>query len=64
VRPLKKYDPLDSNYESKLLRKVVDGASWLNLESELECQAAPIFARRAAALVVVVHACALARGGC
>ena len=60
----KKYDPFDSNYESKLLRKIVDGAGRFNLESKLECQIAAIFARCAAALVVVVHACALARGGC
>jgi hypothetical protein len=31
---------------------------------DTQCQRAAIFARRAAALVVVVHACALARGGC
>jgi hypothetical protein len=34
------------------------------LTIDLQCQTAPIFALCAAALVVVVHACALARGVC
>jgi hypothetical protein len=58
------YDSFHRNYESKLLPRFVDGAVPHDLESRFECQRPSIFARPAAALVVVVHACALARGGC
>jgi len=51
-------------FESKRLRWFVDAPASGHLNSSLKCQRAAIFARCAVALVVVVHACALARGGC
>src|SRR3981081_2945768 len=58
------FDASHEKYSSKRLREFVDGKGRSTLEYESLCWKARIFARCACALVVVVHRCALARGGC
>ena len=65
MRKCKNSDSFYRNFESKPENSNVDGRRPGPVESDLECQRVPIFARCAAAsVVVVVDACALARGGC